>query len=67
MRGSLFILFLLYPELYGKGKEVSLEKYVSASTDDLALLCEAERSLINLTESLVHGKDSDREKFQKFM
>jgi len=61
-------LVLALAAVHAKPDEYKLEKYVSASTDDLSILCEKERRLLVQLEDVIKqsGENSDQTLFSKF-
>ena len=61
-------LVLALAAVHAKPDEYKLEKYVSASTDDLSILCEKERRLLVQLEDVIKqsGENSDPTLFSKF-
>ena len=61
-------LVLTLAAVHAKPDEYKLEKYVSASTDDLSILCEKERRLLVQLEDVIKqsGENSDQTLFSKF-
>ena len=62
------IVMLTLATVQAKPDEYKLEKYVSASTDDLSILCNKERRLIEQVTEYVEnsGSSKDKTEFAKF-